>query len=122
MSTTEVTTAPRTKLLPIANAWLNDRRNGENSPVMTIKIDRDLGLDIRLVAGAQLVAFANAKREGRQDADYRLAVQVPADVAEAEIARQKNVRQSRMAQVTPVVAATPAAPVAPAPAAEPAQA
>lgn len=78
------------KLLSIGRAWVNDRVNeAGTSPAMTIKIDNNLGINIKLAAGAQVLMFTNPKREGKQDADFRVAVSVPAEVADKEIARQK---------------------------------
>jgi hypothetical protein len=82
-----------TKLLPIGRGWINDRDNGRGtSPALTVLLDKNLGLNITLTPGAKLVMFNNEKREGRRDADYRVAISVPTEVAVAEINRQKAAR------------------------------
>lgn len=87
------------KLLSIGNAWINDRDAEDASkPRLTIKLDRDLGLNITLTANAQLLLFANKKREGKQDADFRVAVSIPTEVADREIARQQALAEERRAQ------------------------
>lgn len=111
------------KLLSIGRAWINDRdADDETKPRVTLKLDRDLGLNITLTPNSQILLFANKKREELnpatnqpyQDADYRVAVSIPAEIADAEIARQQALAESR--RTAPVVA-EPVAPVAtPAPA------
>jgi len=82
-----------TKLLPVGKMWVNDRMNeAGTSPKLTITLDRNLGLNLTLAAGSRLLAFENNKREGRRDADYRIAVALPTEIVEAEIARQKELR------------------------------
>lgn len=84
------------KLLSIGAAWINTRDNGdENKPQLTIKIDAGLGLNIRLAPSAQVLLFKNKQyRPDSQDPHYRVAVSVPAEVADAEIARQRSVREA----------------------------
>lgn len=98
MSTENVVIENTNKLLSIGNAWINDRDVDDDSkPKLTIKLDRDLGLSITLAANAQILLFANKKREGKQDADYRVAVAIPAAIADREIARQQAAAEERRA-------------------------
>lgn len=86
------------KLLNVARAWINDRMNAEGtSPEITVKFDQNLGINITMGAGSQFVFFKNAKREGKQDADYRVAVSIPTEIADKEIARQKAISEERKA-------------------------
>lgn len=95
-----------TKLLSIGRAWVNDRVNeAGTSPAVTIRIDNNLGINIKLGAGAQVLMFTNPKREGKQDADYRVAVAVPAEVADREIARQREISAANTVQVEEPTAA-----------------
>lgn len=104
------------KLLAIGNAWINDRdADDATKPRLTIKLDRDLGLNVTLTANAQILLFANKKREGKQDADFRVAVSIPAEIADREIARQQLAAEQRRAEAASMpstdalhVAATPA--------------
>jgi len=84
--------AKETRLLGIGRIWENENPRSDKSPVMGGAIDIGLGFGITLVPGARFNIFKNAKREGSRDADYRLVVEVPAEVAIAEIARQKAAR------------------------------
>lgn len=81
-----------TRLLPIGLMWDNSEKVSGNQPKLRIILDRNLGLKITLAPGSELVAFANKKREGRADADYRIAVQLPAEIVSQEIARQTAAR------------------------------
>lgn len=102
-----MTNTQSTKLLTIGRMWVNDRDNGKGtSPKLTLKLDRNLGINITLAPGSQIVAFENRKRPGRQDADYRVAVNLPSDIADAEIARQRSARGAgaTAAQAEPVAA------------------
>ena len=92
-------------MLTIGRMWVNDRDNGKGtSPKLTLKVDQNLGLSVTLVPGVRLVAFENNKRPGRQDADYRIAVNLPAEVVDAEIARQQSARGKTSAQAQAVAA------------------
>lgn len=92
----------RNKLLSIGRAWYNDRQNESGtSPALTIRIDRGLGINITIGAENQLLLFKNQKRDGRQDADYRVAIALPAEVVDREIARQQAASQGTTATVTP---------------------
>lgn len=96
MSTENVVIENSTKLLSIGNAWINDRdKDDVSKPRLTIKLDRDLGLNITLTANAQILLFANKKREGKQDADFRVAVAIPAAIADREIKRQQDAAETR---------------------------
>lgn len=118
--TTNVVIENTTKLLSIGNAWVNDRdAEDDTKPKLTIRLDRDLGLSITLAANAQVLLFANKKRTGInpatnatfQDADYRVAVAIPAAIADREIARQQAAAEQRRASeasVATVETVTPA--------------
>ncbi len=96
------------KLLSIGNAWINDRDAEDVSkPRLTIKLDRDLGLNITLTANAQILLFANKKREGKQDADFRVAVSIPAEVADREIARQQAASEARRLEASAAASTDP---------------
>ncbi len=89
------------KLLSIGNAWINERDAADVSkPRLTIKLDRDLGLNITLTANAQILLFANTKRPDKQDPDFRVAVSIPSDIADREIARQKLAAENRRLEST----------------------
>lgn len=96
--------ANRTKLLSIGRAWINDRMNNEGtSPAVTIKLDRNLGINITIGAETQLLMFNNEKREGKRDADYRVAIALPAEVVDREVARQQAASQGAQATATAAV-------------------
>lgn len=83
-----------TRLLSIGRMWDNSESAKGNQPRMRIQLDRNLGLNITLSPGSRLMVFQNnSKREGKKDPDYRVAVELPRDIADAEISRQKNARQ-----------------------------
>ena len=91
----ETPTTRAYKSLTIGRMWDNSDKAIGRQPKMRIVLDRNLGLNITLSPGSELVAFANeSRREGKQDAQYRIAVNLPSEVADAEIARQKAVRAS----------------------------
>lgn len=77
------------RLLNIGRIWVNEQKN-ENSPVMSGVIDRNLGASITLSPNDRIVFFSNAKRDGKRDADLRVAIEVPAEVAESVIAAQRG--------------------------------
>jgi hypothetical protein len=81
-----------TKLLSIGRAWDNSSRATGKQPKMRIVLDRDLGVNITLSPGSQLLAFENNKREGKQDPDYRVAVALPTAIVDQEIARQRTAK------------------------------
>ena len=81
-----------TKLLSIGRMWDNADTARGNQPVMRILLDRNLGLNITLQPSSQLIIFPNTKREGKKDADYRVAVELPTATVDAEIARQRTSR------------------------------
>ena len=92
------------KLMSIGRAWINDRMNDAGtSPVITVKLDQELGINITVGAESQILLFANKKREEMnprtgqpyQDADYRVAIQLPSDAVDKEVARQKAVREAQ---------------------------
>jgi uncharacterized protein (DUF736 family) len=102
----EVVLGESRKLLSIGNAWVNVRDEGDaTKPRLTIKLDRDLGLNITLTSNAQILLFSNKKRADKQDPDFRVAVSIPVDVADREIARQQALAETRrlenMASTTP---------------------
>jgi hypothetical protein len=101
------------KLLSIGRAWLNTRDAGDaTKPALTIKIDQNLGINLTLAPNAQVLLFTNPKREGinpntneaYQDPDYRVAVSLPAEIADAEIARQQAVAAAAKATPAPATA------------------
>jgi hypothetical protein len=89
------TVTAQTKLLAIGRIWVNDQDNGRGtSPDMTLSIDNNLGFDLVVKPGSRFTIFKNdKKREGKRDADFRLAVSLPTEVADREIARQRALRQ-----------------------------
>lgn len=99
----------RTKPLIIGSAWDNGEDNvsptGVPQPRLKVRLSQNLGLSITMVPGTELALWPNRleKREGKQDPDYSVSVQLPADIVDAEIARQKAEKPSA-AQAT----ATPA--------------
>lgn len=108
MSTPEnVVLGDNRKLLSIGNAWINNRDDASDTtkPRLTIKIDRDLGLGITLAPNAEMLLFTNKKRDGInpatnapfQDADYRVAVSLPSEIVDKEVARQKELTEQRRA-------------------------
>lgn len=62
----------------IGRAWENEVRNGDNKGTKFLSLRLDRGIDISLVGGDQITLWPNQKREGKQDADFRVSVQVPA--------------------------------------------
>lgn len=117
------------KTLAIGAGWNNKRNetNDVNKPIVEYAIDSNLGINITLTPGARLQVYINQQyRPGTQDPEYRLAVLLPADIANREIERQRTARQAVVSQETatmpaaPVVPATPAMPEAPAVATMPA--
>jgi hypothetical protein len=101
---TVASSRPATRLLNIGRAWMNDGATPENNrPVMSAQVDRDLPVSITLVANSRIVFFPNTKREGKKDADFRLAVEMPSEVVDGIIARQRAGRTT-VASVAPVAA------------------
>lgn len=90
-----------TRAFTVGRAWINEQRS-PNSPAVVIRMDRDLPRTITLAPGSELIAFPNVKRDGKQDADFRIAVRLPREVADTLIAEQRATRE----------AAKPATPVA----------
>mgnify|MGYP001567613162 FL=1 len=88
------------KILSIGRVWDNSATATGRQPTMRIILDRQLGLNIVLAPSSELLLFPNAKREGKKDADFRVAVSLPAAVVEAEITRQRAGRRG-----TPVAVA-----------------
>lgn len=120
MTSQNIVVGNNLKLLGIGRGWINTRDNSDpTKPLITVKLDRDLGLNITLTPNSQLLLFKNSKREGVnpntgeafQDADYRVSVAVPAEIADAEIARQKaqNASPEQEATATPTATPTPVA-------------
>lgn len=94
------TAVGQTKPLIIGRAWDNGENNtsstGVPQPRLKIKLSNDLGLSITMVAGTELALWPNTlpRREGKHDPDYSVSVQLPSDIVNAEIARQKAARPS----------------------------
>lgn len=82
-----------TKLVNIGRVWLNEKKN-KNSPVMGGRLDRDLGVSITLSPNDRIVFFNNAKREGKRDADLRIAIELPTAEADQMIETQRSRRNS----------------------------
>lgn len=87
------------KLLIVGRAWNNTRDAGNpNMPAVTLRMDQNLGINLTIGAGTQILLFKNPKREGVnpntgenfQDPDFNVSIAVPADVAAREIARQRG--------------------------------
>ncbi len=103
MTDVKVANAQSLKTLTIGRAWDNSATATGNQPKFRAVIDRDLGLSVTLTPGSQLVFFPNTnKREGKQDADYRVAVSLPAEVVDAEIKRQQAARAAAPATTATV--------------------
>lgn len=94
-SKTVVASAKAEKSLIIGRMWDNGENNtsptGVAQPRMKIRISNELGFPITISAGTEFAIWPNAlpKRDGKQDPDYSVSVQLPADIVDAEIARQK---------------------------------
>ena len=82
-----------TKLLNIGRIWVNEKA-GDNQPAMSGRLDRDLGAEITLSPNDRILLFPNSKREGKRDADMRVAIEVDAEKADAIIAAQRSRRSS----------------------------
>lgn len=83
------------KSLIIGRAWDNGTElnaNGKQSPRMRMILDRNLGIKITVGAGTEFTFWPANKRDGKRDADYNVAINLPGDVVDAEIARQKAER------------------------------
>ena len=87
----------QTKLLNVGRGWANETREGSNMPVISCVIDRDLGAEVNLQPNDRILFFPNSKREGKRDADFRLAVEVPTEVADSIIESQRSRRSSKPA-------------------------
>lgn len=87
-----------TKPLIIGRAWDNGTDNvsatGVPQPRIKIRLSRDLGIPIIIVAGTELALWPNTlpRREGKQDPDYSVSVQLPTEVVDTEIARQQTAK------------------------------
>lgn len=95
MSTIQTTEQPvrTTRLLNIGRIWLNEKKS-DNSPVMSGRIDRDLGASITLSPNDRIVFFNNSKRDGKKDADLRVAIELPAEVVDRMIATRQSTPDS----------------------------
>lgn len=93
-----VQTAQDMRCLSIGRVWDNSSTATGKQPKLRIVLDRNLGINITLTPGAELMMFENTnKREGKKDADYRLAVNLPSAIVEAEIKRQTKARETATA-------------------------
>lgn len=108
---TETINLSTNKLLIIGRAWNNTRDvENPNMPAVTLRMDQNLGINITLGAGSQILLFKNPKRPGINpttqqpfnDPDFQVAISVPADVADREIARQKTTREATPAASAPI--------------------
>ena len=93
------------KLLNIGKAWINEKMNeAGTSPKLTIRLDQDLGINIKISANTEILLFDNEKRTtvnpetGKpfQDADYRVAIPLPAVAVDAEIARKQALKEANV--------------------------
>lgn len=67
------------KRIFIGSCWKNlVRKDGKNSGVEFLNLRLSRGVEITLSESDQITLWPNKKREGRQDADYRASIQVPA--------------------------------------------
>lgn len=99
------TSASRTKPLIIGRAWDNGEARtsatGVPQPRIKVRLSNNLGFPITFTPGTEIALWPNTleKRAGRQDPDYSVSVQLPADIVDAEIARQKAASGRGGAQV-----------------------
>lgn len=87
-----------TKLLTIGRIW-NNVKTGDRMPAMSGRLDRDLPVSVTLSPNSRFVIFKNDKREGKQDADFRLAIVLDTDVADDIIKTQRANRAGQKALV-----------------------
>lgn len=112
MTQSNVTTQSiATKPLIIGQAWDNGdsqvSKSGAKLPRMKVLIDRNLGFSITVVPGTSLAFWPSNKRTGInpktnevfQDPDYSVTVDLPAEIVDKEIARQKAVKESAASAV-----------------------
>lgn len=63
----------------IGRAWINEvKKEGSNQGTKFLNLKIDRGIDLTLVGGDSLTLWPNKKREGKQDADFRVSVEIPA--------------------------------------------
>ena len=64
----------------VGRVWKNEVREGEHKgkEFFNIRIDRDVK-KLVLSPESKVQLWANIKREGKQDADYRMSIILPAD-------------------------------------------
>lgn len=74
MDTLTIDTLRANKNVIIGKAW---KPNPETGRQGSIKISRDLPIDLVLRAGTSLNVNFNNQREGKQDADYNVSVIIP---------------------------------------------
>lgn len=68
----------QTKRVFIGRAWANKVKQGERAGTEFLSLRIDRGVDVSLTTGDQITLWPNRKREGKQDADFRASIQVPA--------------------------------------------
>lgn len=85
--------ARTTKLVSVGRAWINQKPTG-NQPPISGQIDRDFTSIVSLGANDRIFFFANIKREGSKDADFRMAIELPIAEADALIEAQTAHRGS----------------------------
>ena len=75
-----------TKVLFIGKAWINHTKevkdtagNVTKAPREYIRILIDNGLQLNFKEKDSIELWPNTKREGKQDADYRVSVRIPED-------------------------------------------
>lgn len=100
-----------TKPLIVGKAWDNGVQvsaTGINQRRLKIRIDQQLGINLLVVPSTEFDLWEQTlpKREGRQDPDYSVSVQLPTEIVDAEIARQRAMRSATASveEVQPVLA------------------
>ena len=70
------------RLYPVGKMWLPATDKGQSN----IRFDRDLPDTLEIAPGSNLVVRHNDKREGKQDADFRVYVSLESAVYDALVA------------------------------------
>ena len=94
-NTLTIDTLRANKNVIIGKAW---KPNPETGRQGSIKISRDLPIDLVLKAGTSLNVNFNNQREGKQDADYNISVIVPTTQADELIETMKASASKRTAE------------------------
>lgn len=97
-----------TKPLIIGAMWDNGADNvsptGVKMPRFKIRLSRDLGVKFNIGAGTEFAIWKNQLpiREGKQDPQYSISIDLSREDTDREIARQKAAKLARTAQVEQV--------------------